>query len=128
MFLKKIKEFLAGMKEDKVKLSSYELAMKEIQSGKSDLMPSDILAFSEPLRSAVNAVVRLGRFSLTEFTERLTFTREETKNVADALVLRKLFEIASQHIPNEEIIYIAHLSGSTRPLKKPDLDLWKKID
>ena len=101
--------------------------MKEIQSGKSDLMPSDILAFSEPLRSAVNAVVRLGRFSLTELTERLTFTREETKSIADMLVSRKLFEIA-KHSTKEETYYIAHLSGSTRPFTKPDLDLWKKID
>lgn len=126
MFLKKLKEFLSGKKESN-NLSPYELAMKQIQSGQTDLMPSDILAFSEPLRSAVNAMVRLGRFSLSEFTEKLAFTREETKTIADALVKRKLFEI----IPNTtgpETFYTAHLSGSTRPLKKPDLDLWKKID
>jgi hypothetical protein len=127
MFLKKLKEFFTGKKEDTMKPSPYELALKEIQSGQTDIMPSDILAFSEPLRSAVNAVVRLGRFSLTEFTEKLTFTREETKNIADALVKRKLFEIVS-YSNDKETFYIAHLSGSTRPLKKPDLDLWKKID
>ena len=127
MFLQKFKEFFTSTKKDNKKLSSYQRAMKEIQSGKSDLMPSDILAFSEPLRSAVNAVVRLGRFSLTELTERLTFTREETKSIADMLVSRKLFEIA-KHSTKEETYYIAHLSGSTRPFTKPDLDLWKKID
>ena len=110
-----------------MKPSSYELALKEIQSGKTDVMPSDILAFSEPLRSAVNAVVRLGRFSLTEFTEKLTFTREETKNIADALVTRKLFEIAS-YSNDKETFYITHLSGSTRPLTRPPSDIWKKID
>ena len=127
MFLKKIKEFFTGKNEDNKGLSSYELAMKQIQSGKTDLMPSDILAFSEPLRSAVNAVIRLGRFSLTEFTAKLPFSREETKNIADVLVQRKLFEV----VPNTtgpETFYTAHLTGSTRPLKKPDLDLWKKID
>jgi len=122
--LKKLKEFFTGKKSS---TKSYELAMKQIQSGQTDLMPSDVLAFSEPLRSAVNAMIRLGRFSLTEFTEKLPFTREQTKNIADALVNRKLFEM----MPNTtgpEIFYTAHLSGSTRPLKKADLDLWKKID
>ena len=101
--------------------------MKEVQSGKTDLMPSDILAFSEPLRSAVNAVIRLGRFSLTEFTAKLPFTREETKNITDVLVERKLIEVVPNTI-GPETFYTAHLTGSTRPLKKPDLDLWKKID
>ena len=127
MILKKIREFFTGRKEENKGLSSYERAMKEIQSDKADLMPSDILAFSEPLRSALNIMVRLGRFSLTEFTEKLTFSREETKSVAEELVKRKLFEV----VPNTtgpETFYTAHLTGSTRPLKKPDLDLWKKID
>jgi len=127
MFLKKLKEFFTGKKEDSTKPSPYELALKQIQSGQTDIMPSDILSFSEPLRSAVNAMVRLGRFSLTEFTEKLTFTRAETKIIADALVKRKLFEVAS-YSNEQETFYTAHLSGSTRPLKKPDLDLWKKID
>ncbi|KXK13874.1 MAG: hypothetical protein UZ14_CFX002001434 [Chloroflexi bacterium OLB14] len=105
----------------------YELVLQEIQSGQTDLMPSDVLAFSEPLRSAINAMVRLGRFSLTEFTEKLPFTREETKNIANALVKRKLFEVAS-YSTEEETYYLAHLSGSTRPLTKPPSDIWGKID
>lgn len=127
MIFQKLKEFFTGSNKGNKKLSAYERAIKEIESGQTDLMPSDVLAFSEPLRSAVNGVVRLGRFSLTEFNEKLPFTREETKNIADVLVSRKLFEIA-KHSTKDETYYIAHLSGSTRPLTKPDLDLWKKID
>jgi hypothetical protein len=125
--LKKFKAFFTGKKEESMSLSPYQLALKEIQSGKTDIMPSDILAFSEPLRSAVNAMVRLGRFSLTEFTEKLGFTREETKMIADALVTRKLFEVAS-YSNEQETFYISHLSGSTRPLTRPPSDIWKKID
>lgn len=108
-------------------LSPYELAMNQIQANKTDMMPSDILGFSEPLRSALNAMIRLGRFSLTEFTEKLGFTREETKNIAAALAQRKLFEIAT-YSTAEETYYVAHLSGSTRPLTRPPSDIWKKID
>jgi hypothetical protein len=43
------------------------------------------------------------------------------------LVKRKLFEVVPK-TTGPETYYTAHLSGSTRPLKKPDLDLWKKID
>src|SRR5262245_34785276 len=107
MFLKKLKEFLSGKREDNSGLPAYELAMKQIQSGQTDIMPSDVLAFSEPLRSAVNIMIRLGRFSLTEFTEKLTFTREETKNIADALVTRKLFEVVT-NTTGPETFYTAH--------------------
>lgn len=127
MFLKRLKEFFIGKKEGSTKPSPYELAMNQIQANKADMMPSDILGFSEPLRSALNAMVRLGRFSLTEFTEKLGFTREETKTIADALVKRKLFEIAN-YSNEKETFYVAHLSGSTRPLKRPPSDIWKKID
>lgn len=104
-FLKKILAFFTGKKEDK-KSSAYQVALNQIQSNKSDMMPSDILGFSEPLRSALNAMIRLGRFSLTEFTEKLGFTREETKNIADALAQRKLFEIA-KYSTAEETYYVA---------------------
>lgn len=127
MFLKKIKQFLTGNQEGKMKPSPYELALNQIQAKQSDLMPSDVLGFSEPLRSALNAMIRLGRFSLTEFTEKLGFTREETKTIAEALVKRKLFEVAS-YSNEQETFYIAHLSGSTRPLTRPPSDIWKKID
>lgn len=110
-----------------MKSSPYELALKQIQANKADMMPSDILGFSEPLRSALNAMVRLGRFSLTEFTEKLGFTREETKIIANALVKRKLFEVAS-YSNEQETFYVSHLSGSTRPLTRPPSDIWKKID
>jgi hypothetical protein len=125
--LKKFMEFFTGKKEDNVSLSPYELALNQIQANKTDMMPSDILGFSEPLRSALNAMVRLGRFSLTEFTTQLGFTREQTKNIADALVQRKLFEIAT-YSTEKETYYVAHLSGSTRPLTRPPSDIWKKID
>ena len=127
MLLKKLKEFFTSKKKDGLSHSPYQRAMKEIQGGKSDIMPSDILSFSEPLRSAVNHMVRLGRFSLTEFTEKLTFTRAETKNIANALVQRKFFELA-KYSTAEETFYITHLSASTRPLSRPPSDIWKKID
>jgi hypothetical protein len=127
MFLKKLKEFFTGKIAKPINASPYELALQQIQAGKNDMMPSDVLAFSEPLRSAVNAMIRLGRFSLTEFTEKLGFTREQTKTIAEALTKRKLFEIA-KYSNETETFYTAHLSGSTRPLTRPPSDIWKKID
>ncbi len=107
--------------------SLYELAVKELEERTEDIRPSDVVLFSEPLRSALNFVIRLGRFSLTEFAEKLEFTRDETKKIADMLVERNLFEV-SRFSNAEETFYEARLSALTRPLKRPPSDLWKKID
>jgi len=105
----------------------FELAVKELEAGTEDIRPSDIVSYSEPLRSALNFVIRLKRFSLTEFGEQLPFTREEVKQLADLLVKRNLFEL-SRFATEEEPYYNARLSALTRPLTRPPSDIWKKID
>jgi hypothetical protein len=105
----------------------YKIALKELEASTEDIRPSDILVFSEPLASALNFVIRLGRFSLTEFAEKLEFTRDETKKIADILVERKLFEV-TKFSTAEETFYQSRLSAMTRPMKRPPLDIWKKLD
>jgi len=105
----------------------FELALKELSEGTEDIRPSDVVLFSEPLRSALNFVIRLGRFSLTEFAEKLEFSREKTKQLADILVKRNLFTVARYSTP-EETFYESRLSANTRPLSRPPSDIWKKID
>lgn len=107
--------------------SLFELAIKELEERKDDIRPSDVVMFSEPLRSALNTVIRLRRFSLTEFAENLPFSREETRQIADLLVKRNLFEL-SRFATEAEPYYEARLSAMTRPLKRPPSDIWKKID
>lgn len=107
--------------------SDFDIAIKELEERKEDLRPSDIILFSEPLRSALNFVIRLGRFSLTEFAEKLPFTRDETKRIADLLVERNLFAV-SRFSNAEETFYESRLTAMTRPLTRPPSDLWKKID
>jgi hypothetical protein len=114
-------------KEGAVSESLFELAIKELEERKEDIRPSDVVLLSEPLRSALNFVIRLGRFNLTEFTEKLGFSREETKRIADLLVKRNLFEVA-KYSTEQETYYEARLSATTRPLMRPPSDLWKKID
>jgi hypothetical protein len=105
----------------------FDIAIKELEERKEDLRPSDIILFSEPLRSALNFVIRLGRFSLTEFGEKLPFTRDETKRIADLLVERNLFAV-SRFSNAEETFYESRLTAMTRPLTRPPSDIWKKID
>jgi hypothetical protein len=105
----------------------YEISIKELESRTEDIRPSDIVLFSEPLRSALNSAIRLGRFSLTEFAENLEFTREESKAIADLLVKLNLFEV-TRFSTAEETYYQARISGGTRPLSRPPSDIWKKID
>lgn len=105
----------------------FELALKELNEGTEDIRPSDVVLFSEPLRSALNFVIRLGRFSLTEFAEKLEFSREETAQLSDILVKRNLFTVARYSTP-EETFFESRLSANTRPLSRPPSDIWKKID
>ncbi len=107
--------------------SNFKIAVKELQERKEDIRPSDVVLFSEPLRSALNAVIRLGRFSLSEFAEKLGFTRDDTKIIADLLVERNLF-VVSRFTNSEETFYESRLSAMTRPLSRPSSDIWKKID
>jgi hypothetical protein len=108
-------------------VSLYEAALKELEERTEDIRPSDVVLLSEPLRSALNFVIRLGRFSLTEFAEKLEFTRDQTKSIADILVQRNLFELA-KYSTAEETYYEARLSATTRPFTRPPADIWKKID
>jgi hypothetical protein len=105
----------------------FDIAIKELEERKEDLRPSDIILLSEPLRSALNFVIRLGRFSLTEFAEKLPFTRDETKRIADLLVERNLFAV-SRFSNAEETYYESRLTAMTRPLKRPPSDIWKKAN
>lgn len=106
----------------------FETAIKELEKRQDDVRPSDVILFSEPLRSAVNFVIRLGRFSLTEFAEKLPeFSRDEVKRIADLLITRNLFDL-SRFATEEEPYYEARLSAMTRPLTRPPSDIWKKID
>jgi hypothetical protein len=105
----------------------YQTALSELEAINEDIRPSDIVLFSEPLRSALNFAIRIGRFSLTEFEEKLGFTREESKRIADVLVRRNLFEV-TRFSTAEEIHYQSRLTAMTRPLKRPPSDIWKKIE
>ena len=105
----------------------FETAIRELEARTEDVRPSDVVLFSEPLRSALNYVIRLGRFSLTEFVEKLEFTREETQKIADILVKRNLFAI-SRFSTAEETFYESRLSAMTRPLNRPPSDIFKKIE
>jgi hypothetical protein len=105
----------------------YQIALRELEASSEDIRPSDIVTFSEPLRVALNFAIRTGRFSLTEFEEKLGFTREESKSLADLLVKRNLFEV-TRFSTAEETYYQSRLTAMTRPLKRPPSDIWNKIE
>ena len=107
--------------------TSYEIAIKELEARTEDIRPSDVVLFSEPLRSALTYTIKLGRFSLTEFAEKLGFTREETKKIADLLVELNLFEV-TKFSPPGEFYYESRISGGTRPLNRQPTGFWKKIE
>ncbi len=107
--------------------SLFENTIRELEARAEDIRPSDVVLFSEPLRGALNLMIRLGRFSLSELSEKLEFSREQTQQIADHLVERHLF-VVSRFSNTAEPYYESRLSSLTRPLARPPSDIWKKID
>jgi hypothetical protein len=105
----------------------FETVFRELETRKEDIRPSDVILFSEPLRSALNYVIRLGRFSLTEFNAKLPFTREQARRITDLLIQRNLI-VVSRFSTTEETYYESRITALTRPLSRPPSDIWKKID
>ena len=105
----------------------FERALQELKAGTEDIRPSDVVMFSEPLRSVLSSAVRQGHISLTELAEQLEFTREQALQVADILVVRNLLRLSSRST-NEEPYYETRVSSMTRPLTRSPSDIWKKLD
>lgn len=106
----------------------YELALNELSAKTEDIRPSDVVLFSEPLRSALNFVIRLRRFNLTEFSEKLGFTRQQAATLAELLVQRNLFIVKPEAFATGETFYEARLSALARAPVRKSVDIWKKLD
>ena len=105
----------------------FEDICKQLRTRKDDIRPSDVVIFPEPLISTLTYAVWIGRISLTELAKRLDLKTEQARQLADLLITRKLFQLSSFSNP-KEIFYETRLSAMTRPLARPSLGLWKKID
>jgi len=110
-----------------VNKEQFERALQEIKAGKEDIRPSDVVVFSEPLRSVLNRAVRIGRISLTDLCRDLELDREKAGEIAAVLISRHLFQVSA--FSNEkETFYETRLSAMTRPLGRPPSDIFKKLD
>ncbi len=105
----------------------FERALQELKARQDDIRPSDVVIFSEPLRSVLNFAVRVGRLSLTDFARELEIDRELARQIVAILVARRLFQV-SETSNEQEPVYEIRLSAMTRPLTRPRPDLWKKLD
>jgi hypothetical protein len=101
--------------------------LSELRAGTDDIRPSDVVSFSEPLRSALNFALRIGRISLTELAGRLEIGRDPASQIADFLVRRNLLHVSALS-SESETYYETRLSALTRPLRRPPPDIWKKVD
>jgi hypothetical protein len=101
--------------------------LNELQARTDDIRPSDVVSFSEPLRSTLNFALRIGRISLTDLAGMLEIERDPARKIASFLVARKLLHV-SANSSETETYYETRLSAQTRPLHRPPPDIWKKVD
>jgi len=100
---------------------------KQLRERKDDIRPSDVATFPEPLSSTLTYAVRIGRISLNDLAKRLGLKVEHARQLADLLVARRLFQL-SPFSNSNEVFFETRLSSMTRPLMRPSLGLWKKIE
>ena len=105
----------------------FEDICKQLCARKTDIRPADAAAFPEPLSSTLTYTVRIGRISLTELAKRLDLKPDHARQLADLLIARSLFHLSS-FSNAKEIFYETRLSPMTRPLARPGLGPWKKMD
>jgi hypothetical protein len=110
-----------------VNKEQFERALQELKAGKTDIRPSDVVAFSEPLRSALSQAIRIGRISFSDFSKLLEAEREQAQQILSILVERHLFYLSSFR-SSTDTYYETRLSASTRPMARLRSDFWKKID
>ncbi len=78
----------------------YDQIIQELESSKEAIHPADVVMFSEPLRSTLDFILNNKRFNLTELTEKLQFTREQSRRIAELLTERNFLNILTS--PYEE--------------------------
>jgi hypothetical protein len=101
--------------------------LDELRARTDDIRPSDVVSFSEPLRSTLNSALRIGRISLTDLAGMLEVERGPARKIAGFLVARNLLHISASS-SESETYYETRLSAQTRPLHRPPTDIWKKVD
>jgi|GEM_PF-1183087 hypothetical protein len=104
-----------------------ERILRELRERKEAIRPSDIVLFPEPLRSALNFAIRIGRISLTDFSNMMKLDISQARQIAELLVERNLLHV-SAFSNDKEIFYESRLSAMTRPLGRSTSDIWKKLD
>ena len=105
----------------------FKQVLQELNASRADIRPSDVVFFSEPLRSALNQAVRLGRISFTDFAKLLEAEQEQARQIISILVDRHLFHLSAFSSPTDTY-YETRLSAATRPMTRPSSDFWKKLD
>jgi len=78
----------------------YDQIIQELESSKENILPAEVVMFSEPLRSTLDFALDHKRFNLSEFTEQLKFTREQSRRIAELLTERNFLNILTS--PYEE--------------------------
>ena len=104
----------------------FKRTLEEIKAGKGDIHPSDVVVFSEPLRTVLTRAVRIGRISLTDFAGDLEIENEQAKEIIKVLISRHLFQV-SAFSNDRETFYETRLSAMTRPMPRPPSEIFRKF-
>jgi hypothetical protein len=92
-----------------------------------EILPSEVVKFSDPLRAVFNHATRMGRITLTDVSEKLDLPPEQAQKVIDNIFKKGFLRLPSPL--DEEPVYETRLAVHTRRREdRMPKDILKKLD
>jgi GAF domain-containing protein len=91
------------------------------------ITPADAMDLPEPLRTAMNKIMRKGSMTLSDLTVELNLKTVETRRLGQMLI-EKGFLNSTERKADGEIVYRAHFAKSRKRGGGVPLDIWKALD
>lgn len=93
----------------------------------SQIMPSDVVKFSDPLRAVFNHAIRMGKIKLEDVCEHLELSKEQAQQLIDVIV--KTGYLRPPSPLDDEPVYRIRLAVRTkRGDESIPTDILKKLD
>jgi hypothetical protein len=122
---RKIRQGRAARKEEEM----FDRLQRELKkrSKVEGITPADAMDLPEPLRTAMNKIMRKGSMTLSELTTELNLKTAKTRRLGEILI-EKGFLNSTERKADDEIVYRTRFAKSRKRGRGVPLDVWEKLD
>jgi len=122
---RKIRRGRAAEKEEEM----FDRLQRELEkrSKVEGITPADAIGLPEPLRTAMNKIMRKGSMTLSELTAELNLKAAKARRLGEILI-EKGFLNSTERKTDGEIVYRTRFAKSRKRGRGVPLDVWEKLD